>query len=258
MPPSLRVSPDAPPPPPFSFAPGALLIVGEQTDRKLGRITLSTGTLSTFNTLAIVFLLPVYDVIASAVAKRRATNHKAAPPPIEDAGGALNDLPPPSGITAGFTRHTIRILVGHAVTVVAMLSAVPPSRAAAAAVAANGPLPSVFTLAAPFFLVGAAEVGASVGMLELAFVDAPHGARSLLQAVSLLTVAVGNYLASAFTAVVQSATGSGGRASWIPAQGAAGRMDLYFLVLAGIAAVNAAVFAGLVCWYRPRRLVVGA
>ena len=227
----------------YSQMTSALLLVGDQMNRSLPgtRITLSSGTLSTFNTLVIVVLLPLYDGAVTLASRRRVKPHG------KGRTRCCRPLP----------RVVARVLAGHVITIVAMLSAVPPARAAAAAVASATPpasRPSVFTLAAPFILVGAAEVGASVGMLELAFSDAPHGARSLLQAVQLLCVALGSYLASAFTAVVDAATSAHGHPSWIPATGQSGHLDFYFLVLAGVAAVNAAAFGGLALWYRPRRL----
>ena len=233
----------------YSQMQSALLLVGDQLNRALPgtRVTLSSGTLSTFNTLTIVALLPLYDGAVTLATRRRATAHTHKDHARHATSRRCRPLP----------CVIARVLAGHVITIVAMLSAVPPARAAAAAVASATPpaaRPSVFTLAAPFALVGAAEVGASVGMLELAFSDAPHGARSLLQAVQLLCVALGSYLASAFTAAVEAATTTHGRASWIPATGQPGRLDLYFLVLAGVAAVNAAVFGGLALWYRPRRL----
>ena len=89
---------------------------------------------------------------------------------------------------------------------------------------------------------------ASVGLLELAFADAPRGARSLLQAAALASVAVGSALASAYSSVPAVA-------AWIPDKERGGRLDLYYAALTALTAANVALFVVIARWDKPRALV---
>lgn len=77
---------------------------------------------------------------------------------------------------------------------------------------------------------------ASIGQLEFFYDQAPDVMRSCSMALQLLSVAIGSYLSGAVVAAVGSITarlGSCGGQGWLPKDMNHGRLDLFFLLLAG-------------------------
>ena len=212
-------------------------------DRRIGKsFEVPSASLSSFNTLAILTLVPVYDSLVVPLV-RRLRAKKAAKAAAEKRTTVGGGLP-----WDGSPTHLERIGAGLAVSVLAMLAgaAAEAGRSNAAARGLNEP--SVFWLAPQYFLVGAAEVLASIGALDLAFTDSPDSMRSLLSAASLLSVAVGNFAASGVTAAVERGSGGSGSGGWLPdkEKGSPGRLVRYYLMLAGIASFNTLFFVGVV------------
>ncbi|GAB4818682.1 hypothetical protein N2152v2_005728 [Parachlorella kessleri] len=95
-----------------------------------------------------------------------------------------------------------------------------------------------------YLLVGLSEVFTSIGQLEFFYDQAPDVMRSCSMALQLLSVCVGSYLSGAvvygitrFTAA-HSPTGQG----WLPKDLNEGRLDLFFLLLAALMALNLLLF----------------
>ena len=223
-------------------------------DRRIGsKFEVPSASLSSFNTLAILILVPAYDSLAVPLVRRlRAKKAAARTPTITVGGGVAWD---------GSPTHLERIGAGLAVSVLAMLAGAAAEASRAARAARGGTKePSVFWLAPQYALVGAAEVLASIGALDLAFTDAPDSMRSLLSAASLLSVAVGNFAASGVTAAVERGGGKGG-GGWLPDKenGTPGRLVPYYFMLAGVSAANLLFFVGVVARkYEYKRPVVMA
>lgn len=81
-----------------------------------------------------------------------------------------------------------------------------------------------------------AQVLASIGQLEFFYDQAPDVMRSCSMALQLLSVAVGSYLSGAVVAAVGAVTaklGYCGGQGWLPKDMNYGRLDLFFLLLAG-------------------------
>ena len=81
-------------------------------------------------------------------------------------------------------------------------------------------------------LVCPAQVLASIGQLEFFYDQAPDVMRSCSMALQLLSVCIGSYLSGALVAAISSATYHLG-ADWLPQDLNYGRLDLFFLLLAG-------------------------
>ena len=82
--------------------------------------------------------------------------------------------------------------------------------------------------------------------------QAPDVMRSCSMALQLLSVAVGSYLSGAVVAAVSAgsaAAGWNGGAGWLPADLNAGRLDLFFWAMAGLAAVNTGAFVAVASRY---------
>ena len=77
-----------------------------------------------------------------------------------------------------------------------------------------------------------AQVLASIGQLEFFYDQAPDVMRSCSMALQLLSVCIGSYLSGALVAAISSATYRLG-SDWLPQDLNYGRLDLFFLLLAG-------------------------
>ncbi len=84
---------------------------------------------------------------------------------------------------------------------------------------------------------------ASIGQLEFFYDQAPDVMRSCSMALQLLSVCIGSYLSGALVLGVAhgtAAAGAAGGAGWLPANLNDGRLDLFFLLLAGARPAQAA------------------
>uniref|UniRef100_A0ACD5YGV4 Uncharacterized protein n=1 Tax=Avena sativa TaxID=4498 RepID=A0ACD5YGV4_AVESA len=90
---------------------------------------------------------------------------------------------------------------------------------------------SIAWQAPAYAVLGAGEVFAAIGSLELFYDRAPDGMRSLCTALSQLAIAAGNYLNSAVLGAVAPA-------GWIPEDLDQGHLDYFFWVMAALGALN--------------------
>lgn len=95
---------------------------------------------------------------------------------------------------------------------------------------------SVFWQAPQYLLVGCSEVLTSISQMEFFYDQSPETMRSCTMALQLLGTALGGFTASALMQLVAYASARGGR-EWISPQDLnQGRLDLFFLLLAGLMA----------------------
>ncbi|KAL6899694.1 hypothetical protein ACP4OV_006352 [Aristida adscensionis] len=97
---------------------------------------------------------------------------------------------------------------------------------------------SAFWLVPQFFLVGAGEAFAYVGQLEFFIREAPERMKSMSTGLFLVTLAMGFFLSSFLVFAVDGAT----RGAWIRNDLDAGRLDLFYWMLAVLGVANFAVF----------------
>ncbi|KAK2967067.1 hypothetical protein RJ640_015287 [Escallonia rubra] len=135
------------------------------------------AALSIFDTLSVIFWVPIYDKIIVPVA-RKYTGHK-------------------TGLTT-----LQRMGIGLFISIFAMLSAgilevvrLGIVRRNDYYTLANMPM-SIFWQVPQYFLIGCAEVFTFIGQMEFFYQEAPDSMRSMCSALSLTTVALGNYLSS--------------------------------------------------------------
>ncbi|PRW50755.1 NRT1 PTR FAMILY -like [Chlorella sorokiniana] len=108
----------------------------------------------------------------------------------------------------------------------------------------GGPKMSVWYQVPQYLAVGLSEVFTSIGQLELFYDQAPDVMRSCSMALVLLSVCIGSYLSGALVYAVTVITrrmdplGEG----WLPKDLNHGRLDLFFLLLAGLMAANLALY----------------
>ncbi|KAG5550430.1 hypothetical protein RHGRI_015402 [Rhododendron griersonianum] len=94
----------------------------------------------------------------------------------------------------------------------------------------------------------------AVGLLEFFYEHAPDAMRSLCSALSLATVALGNYLSSLLVNVVTDLSTRHGKAGWIPDNLNYGHLDYFFWLLALLSVLNLGVYLLVAKWVRPNQL----
>uniref|UniRef100_J3LE76 Major facilitator superfamily (MFS) profile domain-containing protein n=1 Tax=Oryza brachyantha TaxID=4533 RepID=J3LE76_ORYBR len=102
----------------------------------------------------------------------------------------------------------------------------------------GGAMVSAFWLVPQFFLVGAGEAFAYVGQLEFFIREAPERMKSMSTGLFLVTLSMGFFLSSFLVFVVDAVT----RGAWIRNNLDAGRLDLFYWMLAVLGVVNFAAF----------------
>lgn len=115
---------------------------------------------------------------------------------------------------------------------------------------------SVFWQIPQYLLVGLSEILASIGQLEFFYDQAPMVMRSCSMALQLLSVCIGSYLSGALVyAVGRWSVGiAGAKHGWLPNDLNHGRVDLFFLLLAGLMLVNLVLFLWVASKYEYKAL----
>ncbi|KAG5522986.1 hypothetical protein RHGRI_034957 [Rhododendron griersonianum] len=92
-----------------------------------------------------------------------------------------------------------------------------------------------------------------IGQSEFFYDQAPDAMRSLSSALSLTTVALGNYLSSLLIAIVTSISTKNGKLGWIPDNLNYGHLDYFFWLLAIMSVLNLGVYFFIAKWYTYKR-----
>ncbi|KAK9047711.1 hypothetical protein V6N11_053547 [Hibiscus sabdariffa] len=108
---------------------------------------------------------------------------------------------------------------------------------------------SIFWQVPGYFLVGCAEVFTFIGQIEFFYDQAPDAMRSLCSALSLTTVALGNYLSTVLVTAVTKITTQDGKLGWIPDNLNMGHLDYFFWLLAILSLLNFIVYLWIARWY---------
>ncbi|KAG2452163.1 hypothetical protein HYH02_003195 [Chlamydomonas schloesseri] len=203
-----------------------------------------SASMSLFNTLSIILLIPVYDKIVEPFIAR---------------------------IRSKITLLQ-RIGWGMVLAIVSMLAAAwvesyrlhslnkcANENAAAAAAAeqhldGTGPAVtscslSIFWQAPQYFIVGASEVLASIGQLEFFYDQAPDVMRSCSMALQLASTAIGSYMSGVIVWAVQVGSPALAGRQWLPRDLNSGRLDLFFLFMAVLMAASTAAFVAVAMSY---------
>ncbi|XP_068668533.1 LOW QUALITY PROTEIN: protein NRT1/ PTR FAMILY 8.1-like [Aristolochia californica] len=114
---------------------------------------------------------------------------------------------------------------------------------------------SIFWQVPQYFLVGAAEVFTFIGQLEFFYDQAPDAMRSMCSALSLTTVALGNYLSTLLVTIVTKITTKHGKLGWIPDNLNRGHLDYFYWLLAILSLVNFGMYLLVARWYKYKKVV---
>ncbi|CAI0475544.1 unnamed protein product [Linum tenue] len=222
----------------YSQMSNLFILQGDTMDKRVGhsKFKISAANVSVFDTLSVIFWVPIYDrIIVPAV--RKFTGHKN-----------------------GFTQLQ-RMGIGLVISIFAMVYPAILELIRLRMVREHNyyeldsvPI-SIFWQVPQYFLIGCAEVFTFIGQLEFFYDQAPDAMRSLCSALSLTTVALGNYLSSLLVTIVTGLTTRGGKPGWIPDNLNYGHVDYFFWLLAVLSVVNLVAFMVIANWYTYKKPV---
>ncbi|KAK1325544.1 Peptide transporter PTR2 [Acorus calamus] len=186
---------------------------GQVMDTVIGGLSVPPATIAATEVISVALWMFVYDAAIVPLSKR-----------------CLND-------GRGLSQLQ-RMGIGHALMVEAMSTAALIERARLVRARSGTRAMGVAWQVPQYFMIGASEVFTYVGQLEFFYGQAPETMKSTCTAVSLLTIAAGNYLSSVVVYAVEVATAKAGRPGWIPEDLNRGHLDYFFWVLAGVGGLN--------------------
>ncbi|XP_057497690.1 protein NRT1/ PTR FAMILY 8.1-like [Actinidia eriantha] len=208
------------------------VLQGNTMDQHMGpNFKIPSASLSLFDTLSVIFWAPVYDRIIVSFA-RRFTGHERGFTQLQRMG-------------IGLVLSIFSMVVAGVLEVIRLdyvrrnnyydLKEIPMS---------------IFWQVPQYFLVGCAEVFTFIGQLEFFYDQAPDAMRSLCSALSLTTVAFGNYLSTLLVTIVTKVTTRGDdELGWIPDNLNRGHLDYFYWLLAILSVVNFIVYLWISKWY---------
>uniref|UniRef100_A0A7S1X4Y8 Uncharacterized protein n=1 Tax=Tetraselmis chuii TaxID=63592 RepID=A0A7S1X4Y8_9CHLO len=194
------------------------ILQGDYMERRTYGFTVPAASLTIFDTIAILALVPLYEhALLPALTRLR-----RRPSMLKRIG-------------AGMVVATLAMLAAAAVErqrKLHLLSAV------------DGSSLHVLWQIPQYVLIGGSEVLCMVGQLEFFYDQAPDVMRSMAMALQLLSISLGSYLSGALTAGVKYATaGPDGEGGWLPKDLNQGHLDYFFLLLALLMMFNLGLFA---------------
>ncbi|XP_076887270.1 protein NRT1/ PTR FAMILY 8.1-like isoform X2 [Bidens hawaiensis] len=200
------------------------VLQGNTMDQHIGpNFRIPSASLSLFDTLSVIFWAPVYERILIPIV-RRFTKHER-----------------------GFTQLQ-RMGIGLLISLFSMMAAAGLEVVRLNYVRTHNlyneetiPI-TIFWQVPQYFLIGCAEVFTFIGQLEFFYDQAPYAMRSLCSALSLTTIALGNYLSSVLVQVVAKVTTENGKPGWIPDNLNEGHLDYFFGLLAILSLLNLVVY----------------
>jgi len=114
---------------------------------------------------------------------------------------------------------------------------------------------TIFWQVPQYFVIGCAEVFYFIGQLEFFYEQAPDAMRSFCSALSLLTVALGQYLSSLLVTIVTKISTRNGSPGWIPDNLNYGHIDYFYWLLTLLSVLNLIAFLIVSMFYTYKRPV---
>ncbi|KAL2500562.1 Protein NRT1/PTR FAMILY 8.1 [Forsythia ovata] len=217
---------------------GTLFVLqGNTMDLHMGKsFEIPSASLSLFDTISVIFWVPVYDFLIVPFARKFTGNKN------------------------GFTQLQ-RIAIGLVISIFAMLAAGTLEMIRLGIVREQNSYDakhmnmSIFWQVPQYFIIGCAEVFTFIGQLEFFYEQAPDAMRSLCSALSLTTAAFGNYLSTLLVNIITDISTRDGSPGWIPDNLNYGHLHYFFWLLAVLSVLNLGVYLLVAKWYTYKRAV---
>jgi len=199
------------------------------------------ASLSIFDTLSVIVCVPLYDRILVPIVRRHTGNVRGFK--------QLHRM----GI--GLVISTLSMVAAAIVEIERLKSAKRHNLLGTNAQEAPLAVPiSIFWQIPQYFLIGASEVFTFIGQLEFFYDQAPDAMRSLSSALSLTTVALGNYLSTVIVTIVTRVSTKNGKPGWIPNNLNRGHLDYFFWTLAVLSVLNIGFYLVCANWYKYKKV----
>lgn len=182
-----------------------LIEQGMAMDNLVGPFAVPPASIAGFDVISMLVLIPIYDIVLVPLARR--------------ATGEPRGFSQPQRIGVGLALSTLAMAYSALLEMKRLTMARAQQKA------------SIMWQAPAYTILGAGEVFATIGILELFYDRAPKSMKSLCTALAQLAVAAGNYLNSAVLGAVASA-------GWIPEDLDDGHLDYFFWVMAALGTLN--------------------
>ncbi|KAL9241729.1 hypothetical protein vseg_015804 [Gypsophila vaccaria] len=200
---------------------------GTVMDRTFGSLTIPAASLSTFLTISVLVLVPLYDKLLVPIA-RRFTNRRKGISELQRMGIGLLISILPMVCAALVEIRRLHLAKQHSSL-------------------------SIFWQIPQYLFLGMADVFTYVGQLEFFYDQAPDAMRSLGTALCLLETTVGSYFSSLILTVVTLATTGGSKPGWIPDDLNKGQLYNYFWLWAALSFLNLLLYVFFAMRYKQKK-----
>ncbi|PWA53788.1 proton-dependent oligopeptide transporter family [Artemisia annua] len=209
----------------YSQMSNLFVLQGSTLDTRMGSsgFEIPPASLGVFDTISVVFWVPVYDLVIVNVARRLT--------------GQQNGLTQLQRIGTGLFISIFSMVCAGVLEVIRLemvsrnnyyeLEVIPMS---------------IFWQVPQYFLIGCAEVFTFIGQLEFFYEQAPDSMRSLCAALQLTITALGSYVSALLVSIVTVISTWDGSPGWITDNLNYGHLDYFFWLLAGLSGVNLGIF----------------
>ncbi|PUZ44387.1 hypothetical protein GQ55_8G085000 [Panicum hallii var. hallii] len=200
---------------------------GSTMDRRIGTTghVVPPAALISFISASFVVMVPVYDRAVVPLA-RRLTGHHAGVTTLQRIGSGIAASCLAMAVAAAVEARRLRVARDAGLTDLPD-AAVPMS---------------LWWIVPQYLLVGLARVLGTIGLEEFFYDQVPASLRSVGVALSLSALGVGSYASGAVVSAIDWATTRGGGESWFADNLNRAHLDYFYCLLAGVAALDVAVF----------------
>ncbi|KAH1066921.1 hypothetical protein J1N35_031908 [Gossypium stocksii] len=214
---------------------GSLFVLqGERMDTRVGHsnFKIPAASLSIFDTLSVIFWVPIYDRIIVPVT-RKFTGYKNGLTQLQRMGIGLFISIFAMVVAAILEHESLKMIKRHNYY---ELKEMPMT---------------IFWQVPQYFLIGCAEVFTFIGQLGVFLRTSTRRNEEFL----LCSITYHRCLSSLLVTIVSNATAMNGKPGWIPDNLSYGHIDYFFWILAALGVLNLGVYVLFANWYTYKKAV---
>lgn len=211
-----------------------------QMDRRLGKsgFKIPAGSFVVFNMLTLTVWIPIYDRLI-VPQLRKITKHEGGITMLQRIG---------VGIVISILGTVVSALVEQRRREIALHK---PTLGLTSTGGAVSSMSSLWLLP-QLMLFGLSEAFTIIGQNEFYYQQFPENMRSVAGAVLFLGMSISSYASGALVTIVHNVTGRNGSRNWLAQDLNEARLDWFYMMIAGAAALNFVYFIVCAKWYRIR------